>query len=167
MESKPEEPKVTKTDLIASFEEARNLVGKAISDLADDKFEIPVAEGWTVKDILAHFIEWDISSIQNTRAFLSHGKVDMQPDNDNDAFNKKAVEKWRTRSVVDTKEMYLKRTKEVKELLDSLPADVLFGDRNYRSLKGDVANPAWFLVEADHDAGHARQILEWRDRMGL
>jgi hypothetical protein len=50
----------------------------------------------------------------------------------------------------------------------------LFGDRGYRYIekKDDreiehVVNPAWFLVEADHDRDHAREIREWKKEVGI
>jgi len=171
-----EESKITtKEDLIREFKGARGRVVKSIAGLSHEDMKLPTSDsGVTVKDILAHFIEWDRLEIERTGRFFADEKIDMAPDEDNDAFNQKAFLKWKDKDVGEVVVAFYEYTDRVQKLLERLYQQQLFADKGLRFTQRKdgheiehIVNPAWLLVETDHDRSHAREIEQWRREMGI
>jgi hypothetical protein len=155
-----------KIGLLESWKIGRKVLRDAVIDLEWEDMEIKSFGSFSVKDILAHVIEWDKSALINAEAFLRNEPLDFGPDWDNDLFNAKAVSKWQNKSPGEVRNEFLSTTDAVCVFLVDLNLDDLLSDKNLK-FKGQVVNPALFLIDPGHDLGHARQITEWREREGI
>jgi len=158
---------LTKKDqLLKNFIKVRKALSVALVDLEEDDLTIKALDGYSVRDVLAHIVEWDHSAITNVHRFLEGGKVDLSPDEDNDAFNSEAVSKWSNVKGHEMVQMFNRSTLEVHDFIQRLTEEELFYDREIK-FKDNSVTPAWFLVEVDHDLGHARQIEDWKREVGI
>lgn len=156
----------TKEKFIERFTEARNKVVKAVADLSDSDLNRPVIGAFSSKDLMAHILEWDWSAINNSKLFLADEEPDFSPDEDNDAFNDIAISIWRNASGSEVLAEFGKSTQAVLNYVNSVTEEELFRDRGLR-FEGKIVNLQWFLGEFDHDLGHAKEIISWRERNGL
>lgn len=178
MEAPQEEVRVTtKEELLRDFKNGRSEVFYALAGLEHEDMTRPINDrGLTVKDLLAHWIEWDQLEIGRTGKYFAGEEILMEADLDNDAFNKKAFTKWKDKSVGDVVRAFGESTNNVERLLKGLTQQQLFSDKRglrFREKKADgeviihIINPAWFLVEADHDRDHAKEIEKWKRELGI
>lgn len=155
-----------KIELLESWKIGRKVLRDVVIDLEWEDMEIKSFGSFSVKDILAHVIEWDKSALKNAEAFLAGEPLDFGPDWDNDTFNAEAVTKWEDKSPGVVRNEFLSATDAVCIFLVAHSMDDLLLDKNLR-FKGQVVNPALFLIDPGHDLGHARQITEWKEREGI
>ncbi len=155
-----------KDQLLKDFIKGRKVLAASLVDLEEDDLIIKSLDGYSVGDILAHIVEWDSSAIRNAHNFLEGKDVDFSPDEDNDAFNNRAIAKWSNTKGRQMVQMFNRSTLEVTDFIQFLTEEDLFCDRQVR-FKDKVVTPAWFLVESDHDLDHARQIEDWKREVGI
>lgn len=158
---------VRKQALLEEHRAARNEIEKAITGLSFEDMESPMNEkGLRVRDLLAHWVEWDSLELERTDLYLDGEEIDMEPDEDNDSFNRRAIEGMRNKSTGYVLDLFYRYSDAVEGTLDSLSEEELFRDRGDR-FKDEIVCPAWFLVEVKHDRDHAKEIMEWREREGI
>lgn len=155
-----------KDQLLQDFIKGRRALSVALVDLDQGDLNLKFFGGNSVNDILAHIVEWDHSAIRNVHKFLEGEIVDFSPDEDNDAFNSEATAKWAIANGRQMIQVFNQSTLEVHDFIQHLTEEELFCDRQIR-FKGNDVTPAWFLVEADHDLGHAKQIEDWKREVGI
>lgn len=158
------EPK--KQQLIDEFANARQQVFKSIEALDTIEMEKSVMDGWSIKDILVHIIEWDRRSIKDAKDLLQNREVDQAHWINPDEFNSKAVEKYRATLVPQVIDDLARVTQEAVEFLSATPEEELFRKRHFE-YKGEKISVAWILSYPEHDVEHANQILAWRDQQDL
>ncbi len=173
----PEEGRkiTTKDELINEFVDSRAEVFRAVKGLTDeDMTRLMNDSGMTVKKILIHWIAWDDLEIQRTGRFFAGETISMWPDENQDAFNEQAFAKWEDKSIEEVREAFYKSTIKVENLLRRFTQPQLFMDKGitFEQEKDGkkvihIVNPAWFLVEGDHDRNHAREIDVWKKEIGI
>lgn len=155
----------TKEEFIDNFKRARNIFFQSVKGLSDADLEEAVTGEFSVKDLMAHILEWDWSALNNSKIFLAGGDPDFSPNEDNDAFNAIAVSIWRSSSGSQVLAELKKSTQAVLDYVETLTDEELFRDRGLL-FEGKVVNLPWFLGEFEHDAGHADEIFAWREKNG-
>lgn len=155
-----------KDQLLQDFIKGRRALSIALVDLDQGDLNLKFFGGNSVNDILAHIVEWDHSAIRNVHKFLEGEIVDFSPDEDNDAFNSEATVKWAIANGRQMIQMFNQSTLEVHDFIQQLTEEDLFCDRGIR-FKDQIVNPAWLLVEVDHDLEHAKQIEDWKKEVGI
>jgi uncharacterized damage-inducible protein DinB/predicted RNase H-like HicB family nuclease len=121
---------------------------------------------WTVKDLLAHVVEWDRWQHQTMETAVAGQGPDFSALRDLEATNAAFVNRWRDRSLDDL----LNDMHEVRAAwvlwMDNLPAAEFFQRRTYsgndRSFDTTPVPLQW-----KHDRAHAEQIAAWREERDL
>lgn len=131
--------------------------------------KVEVLAGWAVRDILAHLIEWNREYLAETDRILADKatwhKV-CESKEQEDEFNRKAVEKWRTKSLKEVLAEWEKSFQIAIERVEKLTNE----EWNHQSNKDTWSNgdPVtiyslfdYEYVGASHEGGHAKQIREF------
>ena len=58
---------ITANDICTLLDDARKELMTSINGLAEDHMEAPLADGWSVKDILAHVAMWEDAALPDMR----------------------------------------------------------------------------------------------------
>jgi uncharacterized damage-inducible protein DinB len=126
--------------------------------------ETPVLGDWTVKDMLAHIAAWDRWEDGAMRSLLAGDVPDLASVVDVDAYNAAAVADSRSRSIAEVlSEMESVRNTWI-DWLESLAEEAFFQPRFVEG--GDWSFPGCLPIQWRHDAEHAREIANWRQRAG-
>lgn len=127
---------------------------REVDAVPPEEMGLPVVDGWSIKDLLAHITYWEETSIPDLQRVLRGDMpalANFQPDK-TDAWNELAMGMRREFPLSQA----LRELKDVRETfrehLDRLP------DEAFRS--GWV--PVYCAVSASHDRKHAADIREWR-----
>jgi uncharacterized damage-inducible protein DinB/predicted RNase H-like HicB family nuclease len=127
--------------------------------------EVPVLDGWTVKDLLAHIAAWDRWELREMRHMASGEALDLTDVRDTDAFNANVVAAWRDRTLAEVlAELQEARVTWVAWLRAS-PDEEFFRQHLFEG--EDWSFPGCVEVQWQHDAEHAAQIAAWRESEGL
>ncbi len=154
-----------KTELVERLRSARNKFIQAIEGVSYWRWNEPL-DGWSLKDIVAHIVEWDLDALRRAKDFIDGKDVNFGSDEDNYGFNKKAVLRWKSESPRYLDFCLRKTTVEFFTFLYSCSSKKLFMDRQI-SFQGQNVTPAWFFDEPEHDIDHVAQITAWREKNGL
>lgn len=156
----------TKQRLIEEFREARQEVFNALEGLKLDQLGKEAIDGWTIKDVLAHIIEWDMQSIADAKHILANQDITKDHWLNPDRFNEKAVEKYKDAHSPQVLNDLRQVTDQVLEFLESIEEQELFKKRPFK-YEGEYLNASWILSYPEHDKEHAQKILEWRRQKGI
>jgi hypothetical protein len=116
---------------------------------------------WTVKDLLAHVAAWDRWEHRAMAALVAGEAPDFAVVEDTDAFNARAVDAWRDRTLAEVlTELYGARAAWVAWLRD-VPLEEFFRPRELQGW--DWAFPNCLEIQWQHDAEHAAQLAAWRE----
>jgi hypothetical protein len=158
---------MTKEELLQAMESSRADLLKAIDGLNPTVMQEPGVVGqWSVRDVLAHITRWEAELVRMLFQ-LKQGRTPdyptlSEPDIDkiNARFHKENLERPLDQVLADfhsVRKQTLRRLSEYTEQELSEPG-------RYPALKG---HPLIEYIAGDtyeHDAEHALQIQEWRDR---
>lgn len=148
--------------LMSEYISARQELFRALTGLTSSDLGQMIDDNWTVKDVVAHIVAWDSDAIDNA-GFLISGEIGKVRVEDEDEFNRAAVEKYKDFSgEVVVGELH-RVTDEVTDFLRSVSEGELFKDR---AVNGRVMRASKGFRYAHHDIAHANQILEWRRQKG-
>ncbi len=127
--------------------------------------EVPVLDGWTVKDLLAHIAAWDRWELREMKRILGGEPPDLSAIRDMDSYNAAVVAAWRDRPLTEV----LAELREARAAwvawLRTLPEEQFFLQRLFGG--EDWSFPGCVEVQWRHDAEHAAQISAWREAKGL
>jgi len=155
-----------KTQLVADFIAARRTLLDAVAALpptAQDEVFLGV---WSVKDLLAHLVGWDVSNLAAAQAVLAGELPAFYAHRDRDwqTYNARLVAEYRRDDFGALVASVADSHRQLVEFLETVPAQALFQDRGvrFRGYKVTVAR----LIEADVKDGkvHHAQIEEFIDR---
>lgn len=159
-----------KEELVLGVFAERDELVAAVEELPDNLFDEDLGNGDTVRRILSHSIVWDDRSISDATLVILGGVADMWPDEDNDRFNAEAFERYRDVDSASIVERFLQSTTAVKKFLSSQSEADLFRTRGQVFIDNvgiaHTINAAYFFDDLGHDSGHAREIREFRARVG-
>lgn len=131
--------------------------------------EVKILGDWNVKDVLAHLVEWNcecLAEIDRVLGDKATWQKFYESEEGEDEFNRKAIEKWKGKSLKEVLEEWEKSfqawIKRIEELNEK--------EWKYQS-KGDVwSNGEPVTVQslfdyeyegASHESGHAKQIKDF------
>lgn len=127
--------------------------------------EVPVLEGRTIKDLLAHVAAWDRWENWTMKCMLAGDAPDFSAVQDMDAFNTTVIAEWRDRTLAEVvDEVHAARLAWVA-WLQTLSEEEFFRRRSFEGW--DWSFPGCLKAQWGHDAEHADQIAAWREAEGL
>jgi uncharacterized damage-inducible protein DinB/predicted RNase H-like HicB family nuclease len=128
--------------------------------------EVPVPDGWTIKDLLAHVAAWDRWEERTMRCMVAGEVPDFTAVQDFDASNAAFVAEWHDRTLAEVlAELQVARADWVA-WLESLSEVEFFRRRSYAGWDWSFSVVP-LQVQWQHDAEHAAQIAAWRESEGL
>jgi hypothetical protein len=139
----------TKQEIYDAIEFERAKLVKSIEDLTDAQMVIPGAcEAWSVKDILAHLVDWEQRGLRWYRAGL-RGEVPKTPDENYNwqqlpALNNEIYERYKDLSLEEVRKLFADSFEEMMTAIDGMSEEELFTPHYYQwtgnSLLRDYVN---------------------------
>jgi uncharacterized damage-inducible protein DinB/predicted RNase H-like HicB family nuclease len=127
--------------------------------------EVPILDGWTVQDLLAHVAAWDRWELREMRHMASGEILDLTEVRDTDAFNANVVAAWRDRTLAEVLAELQEARVTWVAWLQALPDEEFFRQHLFEG--EDWSSPGCVEVQWRHDAEHVAQITAWRESEGL
>lgn len=123
--------------------------------------ELPICEGWSVVDLLAHVAAWDRWEEEVMRAMVAGETPGFEAVDDSDAANERFVAAWRGAGLeAVVAELGAARASWVAWLGD-LPVESFFQSRSYGGHDWTFSRIP-LRIQWEHDADHTAQIAAWR-----
>ena len=126
--------------------------------------EVPVLDGWTIKDLLAHVAAWDRWELREMRHMASGEPPDLSAIQDMDGYNAAVVAAWRDRTLAEVLAELQDARAAWVSWLQTLPNEEFFRERLFAG--EDWSFPGCVEVQWQHDAEHTAQIAAWREAKG-
>jgi hypothetical protein len=158
---------MNKQQILDRLTEARASLLAAIEGLSGEEMTaLPVADTWTLREILAHiggWAAWDLAAIKQVQAGR-HPNFD--PIQDVDTLNAGLVavrSGWSlTQILAEMRDAHA----ALLELLANLSDEELFGGESFQGpYWGNLAE--WLQVAWEHEDEHIAQIRAWRERRSI
>jgi hypothetical protein len=161
---------MTKDEILDALEDTREATLEAIEGLDDESMQEPnVIDDWSVKDILFHISMWEAELVKllwqasqgqrPTSLLISDASVDQ--------LNAEWHEKSQERSLELILEDFHSVRKQTSRRVEAFSDRDLNDLQRYPWLQGQ---PLWEWIAGEsyeHEAEHAAQIRDWRERRGL
>ena len=147
--------------IISDLEYGRSQLLKSIEGLSvREMTEIPVYEGWTIKDVLAHIIGWDQRTL-HTLPLMLQNRADEIPGVEVGDHNLDSVERWRDKPLVEVLTALKSTHRQILDILS--PVDHVEIDMR-RERNGRIITIRSYVIDVmmEHDRKHALEIEQWR-----
>lgn len=147
-----------KTELLERVREGRAKLGSALDGLSEEEAtRTGLNPQWSVKDALAHVVAWELEGASIIRAIQERtGKPAPLDKEQIDAFNARAVEERRERTMREVSDELDAAHGEMERLIESLPDEVNESSMTYKYIEG---------VTFHHHESHATQIEEYKQHL--
>jgi hypothetical protein len=153
------ESHVTKVELLRRLEAGQAQFEAVLARLTPTQIEhLEVGDGWTVKDLLAHFIAHEQRALEELRMALRDEPADI-PLLDNDAFNLGAIFACRSQSFEQIRAAWNESFREVISAVQALTEADFDPSGSLVQRLGDTIDGAFANNSYEHYAAH-RQELE-------
>ena len=153
-------------ELEDKFRKARDELFASIKKLKRSDMKLKSLDGWSVRDILAHIIEWDFRSVEDAQGIVADETIDTRRLEDMDGFNREVLQNYEKWSMNDIFTGLGLSTRQVLNFLRSKTEDKL--NKGGQLLEnGQKVTVRWLMDYSDHDIEHAKQIREWREEKGI
>jgi hypothetical protein len=145
----------SKTDLLIAIEKERMNLENQLDTLSAEQMVTPGTVGeWSVKDVLAHLIEWEQMVLSWYAAGL-RGETPELPApgfkwNQTPALNQQIYEKHRERSLEDILEQFHESHQEILGMIKSLSNEVLFTSGQFPWTKKNTLGTYFVSATSSH-----------------
>ena len=121
----------SKTDLLTAIDQERQALERQLEPLTPDQMIEPGIVGeWSVKDVLAHLIEWEQMVLSWHAAGLKGERPELPAPgfkwNQTPALNQQIFEKYRNRPLSEILEQFQASHKEILGVIKGLSNEALF-----------------------------------------
>jgi len=155
-----------KEKLVADLIEARHCIVHAASSLSPKQQDQAFIGIWSVKDLLAHLVGWDMANIQAIQAILSgqlpefyaHYEPNWQ------TFNAGLVARYKVDDLATLIAVVQDSHRQLIECLQGVPAVELDRDRGLRFQDYMVTVADTLEVEVSDEWKHCRQVQGFAER---
>ncbi len=150
--------------IVSYLEYGRSQLLQSVEGLSQrEATEIPIYEGWTVKDVLAHLIGWD-QWVLCTLPLMVQNRANEIPGVDEDAYNRKSVQAGQDKTVAELLLEIRSTQQQISELISNL--DHVEIDMR-RERHGRVITIRSYVIEVmvEHERQHALEIEQWRKHL--
>lgn len=162
---------LNKQEILDRIQTERRRLEQNLERLSDDQMMAPGVVGdWSVKDLLAHLVDWEQRFLGWYEAGL-RGEVPETPApglgwSELDVLNQQIYESHRARKLADVREEFHTSYSQILETVRQMPEDVMFEVGHYKWL-GQSNLTAYILANtANHYRWAKGQIREWQRSQG-
>ena len=157
--AKTQSQDATRASLSALLDDARQELTASLQGLTAEQMEIPLPEGWSVKDILAHVAMWNEVELADMRRASRGDKPALA------SFDSPLVDKWNEVQFAVRKAFPLGQvTRELMETRNAL-TEFLASLQDGQLISGYI--PVACMHSARHDQRHAAQIRASRQKASI
>jgi hypothetical protein len=153
----------TKKELLDSIRTTREQLEKKFSKLTPNQMVFPGSMGdWSVKDILAHLVDWEQRFIGWYKAGL-RGEVPATPEpgmtwRELPKLNQKGYERHKSESLDDVLNNYENAYKEILEIIKVMSEQEIFVPKYYK-WTGDSSLLPWIVANTSSHYNWARRNI--------
>lgn len=125
--------------------------------------ELPIYEGWTIKDVLAHVLGWD-QRVLRTLPLMVQNRASEVPSVEVDEYNAVSVAAWRDRSPA---ELLVEVQSTHRQIVDAIAALDHKEIDTRRERHGQIITIRSYVIDVmtDHEREHAAEIEQWRRKL--
>lgn len=152
--------------IISDLKYGRARLLQAIEGLSRRELtELPIYEGWTIKDVLAHVIGWD-QRVLRTLPLMLQNRASEVASVEVDDFNRESVQSWRDKSLAEVLSEIHSTHQRILEILVGLDHKEI--DMR-RERHGRIITIRSYVIDVmiEHDREHAAEIELWRKNLEL
>ena len=156
--AKTQSQDATRASLSALLDDARQELTASLQGLTAEQMEIPLPEGWSVKDVVAHVAMWEEITLPDMyRAMRGRHTVTGSWEGPFDDWNDIQFELRRDFPLAQVMEELAETRRATLEALRAAP--------EARLTSGFI--PVTCAIYAQHDREHAAQIRDWRQKASI
>lgn len=125
--------------------------------------ELPIYEGWTIKDVLAHVLGWD-QRVLRTLPLMVQNRASEVPSVEVDEYNAESVAAWRERSLAELLVEVQSTHRQIVDMIASLDHKEI---DTRRERHGRIITIRSYVIDVmtDHEREHAAEIEQWRRKL--
>lgn len=153
-----------KQAIIAGLIAARQHIVDAVADLPSDKQDDVFLGTWSIKDVLAHLVGWDVTNIEAITDIRAGQppRVFQQWDPEWAQYNAELVRKYKRDHFIELLDALQTSHAALIAFVRTVPDDDFEKDYGIRSPGGRIITVAWFLqFEIEDEGRHYQQIQAW------
>lgn len=150
--------------IISDLKYGRTRLLQAIEGLSRRELtELPIYEGWTIKDVLAHVAGWD-QRVLRTLPLMLQNRASEVASVEVDDFNRESVQSWRDKSLAEVLSEVQSTHQRILEILAGLDHKEV--DMR-RERHGRIITIRSYVIDVmiEHDREHAAEIELWRKNL--
>lgn len=150
--------------IVSNLEFGRSQIFAAIEGLSQRELtEIPIYEGWTVRDVLIHLVGWDQWTL-DVLSLIVQNRADEIEAIDRDVRNREFLAQWRGRKLAEVLTAVRVSHRQVTDFiraLDHVEIDIR------RKRGGRIITIRSYVIDltVDHERQHATEIKRWRETL--
>jgi hypothetical protein len=161
-------PPSSKAELVSQISNSRARLQTAIDAFDDREAVEPVlADGWSIKDVMAHVAEWELYVVRRIEA-RRRGEVPevwATSEEGTDATNARLFTQNRDRSLAEIARFYHDAQKQVLDVIESMSEADLLDDSKREDVIGPWRSPVWMHISGNtfwHYEEHAEAVEAYR-----
>lgn len=149
-----------KEKVISGLTETRRRILNAASSLPPEKQDEIFVGIWSVKDLLAHLIGWDLTNLQAAKEILAGSLPSFYTRYDRDwkTYNAELVRKYKKDNFVDLLALVENSHRKLIGFLKTIPADEFGKDRELRWQGYEITLASLLEVEGQDEETHYAQV---------
>jgi uncharacterized damage-inducible protein DinB len=150
--------------IISDLGYGRSQLLKSIEGLSQREMtEIPIYEGWTIKDVLAHIVGWDQRTVK-TLPLIQQNRAGEIVGIEVEAHNRDSVAVWQEKSLTDVLAALKSTHRQILGILSTM--DHVEIDMR-RERNGRIITIRSYVIDVmmEHDRQHAVEIEQWRKEL--
>ena len=158
---------MTKSKLYDEIYRERDALEATLANIDEVQMIEPTLEGgWSVKDVLAHIVDWEQRMIEWIHASLDGDGPDLSSDWSDEVLNQlnqEIYEANKDRELQDVLEQFESSYRQSWEAVKRLTDEDLFDPQRFTWREG---RPMWYIVEANmsgHYKEHNEAIIQWME----
>ena len=153
-----------KDALLADLAAARENLLAVIRELPPHCLDEPCIGFWTVKDLIAHLVGWDITNLQAVKEILAEQRPSFFQHYDPDwqSYNARLVETYRREPLEALISEVGVSHVQLLSFLQSLPADVVIRGKSPKEQGRPVTIRNLLRAEAADERKHCQQVQTFR-----
>jgi hypothetical protein len=158
---------MTKSKLYDEIYHERNALEATLANIDEVQMMEPTLDGgWSVKDVLAHIVDWEQRMIEWINESLDGDGPELSSDWSDEALNRlnqEIYEANKDRELQDVLEHFESSYRQSWEAVKRLTDEDLFDPHRYAWREG---RPMWYIVEANmsgHYKEHNEAIIQWME----
>jgi hypothetical protein len=155
-----------KDKIIAGLVEARGKILDAASSLSPADQDRVFLGVWSVKDLLAHLVGWDLANMEAAQAILAGELPGFYAHYDRDwrTYNARLVAEYKREDFADLLASVEDSHQKLIGFLETIPAEEFDRDKGVRFKGYKVTIARLLQTEIDDEKTHHMQVDEFRER---